>query len=196
MAIIIAIEGADRCGKQTQSRMLTDALRTRGYSVEQVEVPVAGGATYRLIYWMLGNGAAKRYPNLFQFVQFVNKLVFQFTRLVWFSMVCDYVVFDRWSLSSVVYGNATGTNKVFVRFLYELLVKPDLTVILHGPRHTNDVEDVYESDTQLQRDVRAGYHDWAQRYPLSHDLIDNRGTREEVHARVMYALGFDEGRPR
>lgn len=191
MAILIAIEGADRCGKQTQSRMLVEALTKRRYSVRLIEVPFNDHLTYKTIYWMLKNGLAKKLPNLFQFVQFLNKLIFQLTSLVWLSITNDYIVFDRWSLSSVIYGNATGTNRTFVRFLYELLNKPDMTVILHGARHTDDVEDAYEADTQLQKDVRKGYYEWAQRFPLSHELIDNQGTREDVHARVMDVLGFD-----
>lgn len=190
MANFIAIEGADRCGKQTQSKMLTEALAKRGYNVRLMEVPVNDGVTYRLIYWMLKNGTAKRLPNLFQFVQFLNKLIFQVTWLFWLSYTNDYVIFDRWSLSSVVYGNATGTNRTFVRFLYELLKKPDMTIVLHGARHTEDTEDVYERDTVLQQNVRKGYLDWALRFPSNHELIDNQGTRDDVHVRLMNSLGF------
>lgn len=189
-ATLLAVEGPDRVGKQTQTKLLTQDLQSQGYKVAQVEVPFNDGITYRLIYWMLRNGYAKSLPNLFQLVQFFNKFIFQWTVLVWLTLTNDYVVFDRWSLSAIIYGDATGVNPTFNRFLYFLLRRPTLTVVLHGPRLTDQTEDVYEKDTALQQAVRRGYYNWAMEHPLDHDLIDNKGTRDEVHERIMSSVRF------
>ena len=188
-AKLVAIEGPDKVGKQTQSQMLAHVLGRYGDRTALVEVPFNDRVTYRLIYWMLKHGQAKRYPNLFQFVQFLNKFVFSWTYLLWLRLTCAYVVLDRWSLSAIVYGDATGVNPTFNRILYWLLTKPTLTVVLHGSSFKRkEADDVYEKDTDLQKAVRKGYYDWAQEHPFDHELIDNQGTKDEVHERIMDAV--------
>ncbi len=186
---MIVVEGPDKVGKQTQSRFLDHALRRYGDSSRLVEVPFNDGITYRLIYRMLKNGKAKRYPNLFQFVQFLNKFIFQWTVLLWLRLTCDFVVLDRWKLSAIVYGDATGVNPTFNRFLYSLLKNADKTVILHGSSFKRrEADDVYEKDNALQLAVRKGYYKWAQAHPEDHDLINNQGSRDEVHSRILNAV--------
>lgn len=187
MTKIVAIEGADKVGKQTQTTMLVNTLGRYGDKVKLVEVPFRDGATHKLIYWMLANGMAKRFPHLFQFVHFVNKFIFQFTYLVWLRLTHDVIVLDRWALSSIVYGDATGVNKLFNRFLYWFLISPDVTIILHGPSFKRDekADDVYEKDSDLQSAVKSGYYDWANEHPENHELIDNQGAKDEVASRVL-----------
>lgn len=191
MSIIIAIEGPDRVGKKTQAAMLVNALKNSGHRVASIEVPIEGNASYRLVYWMLKNGLARRLPNLFQFIQFVNKYLFQATWLRSLSRITDYVVLDRWRLSAIVYGDATGVNRRFNRKLMKMLALPDMTIVLDGVRYTDVAEDVYEADTDLQVKVRRGYADWVCDHHVDHELVDNRGTVDEVHERVMNALGFN-----
>lgn len=184
---VICVEGPDKSGKQTQTNMLYDTLAERN-GVTLVEVPVKG-LTHKAIYWMLRNGTAKRFPNFFQFVQFLNKLAFQLTVLPTLKAMSDYVILDRWSLSAIVYGDATGVNKRFNRFLWGLLAKPDITLIMHGPSFNREGQsDSYEKDSKLQAAVRQGYYDWSQEHPDDHELVNNQGSRLEVHATIMGVL--------
>lgn len=190
LARIIAIEGPDKAGKATQTAMLAHYLCRYGERVSLVEVPFNDGSTYKLIYWMLCNGLAKKRPNTFQFIQFLNKFIFQWTILLWLRLTSDVVVLDRWSLSAIVYGDATGVNKTFNRLLYWLLKKADVTVVLHGPSFKRDsVDDVYEKDSDLQLAVRRGYYDWVIEHPFDHELVDNQGSKEDVHSRIVDAIG-------
>jgi thymidylate kinase len=169
--------------------MLLEYFRSLGLKTELVEVPVqSSGVTHDVIYWMLKNGLAKKLPNVFQFVQFLNKLAFQMSSLIWLMMTRDVIIMDRWSLSSIVYGDATGANKTLTRVLYRLLVRPTITVVLSGRRHTDQTEDTYEADTDLQRNVRVGYADWAESHSVDHVLVDNQGTKEEVNTRILNAV--------
>jgi|SRR6478609_902978 len=189
LAKLIVVEGPDKVGKQTQSRYLSHVLGRYGDRTALVEVPFNDRVTYRLIYRMLKNGQAKDYPNLFQFVQFLNKFIFQWTVLLWLRLTCDFVVLDRWKLSAIVYGDATGVNPTFNRFLYSMLKNADDTVILHGSSFKRqEVDDVYEKDNSLQATVRRGYYEWAQEHPEDHHLINNQGSRDEVHARILNAV--------
>ena len=191
LARIIALEGADRVGKQTQTIMLCDTLRSYGKKVKLVEVPVNDHLTYNMIYGMLRNGWAKSLPNLFQFVQFMNKLLFQWTRLIWLRLFYDVVILDRWKLSSIVYGDATGANKTFNRILYFFLKSPEKTIVLHGPsfKKAADGDDVYEKDSELQLAVKEGYFYWVEDHIEDHETVDNQGPKELVHERVLMAIG-------
>lgn len=186
----IVIEGADRTGKCTQASLLASELRSRGFKVAEVEVPYKNGLTYRLIYRMLKTGSALKYKHMFQFVQFMNKLLFEcmdFPNLK--SAGNDYVVLDRWALSSVAYGRATGIDEGFVMPLFNQLFEPDCTIILHGPAYPKLGIDSYERNTKLQDDVRDIYKQWALDHPRKYQLVHVAGrSREEVANIIVNSL--------
>lgn len=186
----IVIEGPDRVGKHTQTLMLADALENEGFTVKLVEVPVASPATYRLIYWMLRRGYAKTWPNLFQTVHFINKLAFQVFKLPWLSLSNSFILFDRWALSALVYGDAGGANAWYSRLMYSVLVKPDATFVLHGRPLNATATDTFESDDDLQSKVRHGYVAWALRGAALSNvvLVNAESTRDSVHAHIMRKL--------
>lgn len=189
MSKIIVIEGADRCGKATQSRLLRDHIRNvLNKQAEVVEVPVKSPVTYRLIYWMLGSGAAKKFPKLFQWLQFANRKIFQVTRLASLMRKNDYIIFDRWSLSTVVYGEAEGVPQEWSEKLAERLIVPDHTILLLGKPHTKETEDVYEADSVLQDRVRDLYESWGIRHPITSTIIDCGHPREQVTEEALSAL--------
>lgn len=185
-AKLVAVEGGDSCGKHTQAVLLKRKLTGLGYKTALVEVPVRDRFTHKLIYSMLRSGAAKRHPNLFQFVQFVNKFLFQVTSLLWLWIVSDFVILDRWALSSIVYGKATGSDIAFCEFLYCFLVEPHITIVLDGPTFSREREkDVYEKDTELQASVKEGYRGWARKEPLKIVVVSNVGTELVVHVKLL-----------
>src|SRR5271166_2033608 len=99
MTKYIAIEGVDKRGKATQSRLLVENLTRFCSSCALIELPRRHAWSGKLIYWMLKNGAAKTFPTLFQAVQSFNKFSFQNFEL--YTGYLDYVVFDRWSASAL-----------------------------------------------------------------------------------------------
>ena len=183
---LIVVEGPDKVGKATQSTMLAHSLRRYGDRVALVEVPFNDHLTHPLIYAMLANGSAKRSPNVFQLVQFLNKFIFQWTYLLWLRLAYDYVVLDRWRLSAVIYGDASGTNKTFNRILYHLLKPADLTIVLHGMSFKRkSADDVYEKDTAFQALVKVGYDNWVRTHPDDHKLVLNFYGRDMVHDSIL-----------
>lgn len=194
-AKIVVFEGPDKVGKETQSKLLWGSLLGVGKNVVRVEVPSDRcDRSYRLIYWMLRTGWAKKLPNVFQFVQFLNKWLFQRLYLMDLLYFNDYVIFDRWSLSAVVYGNATGVNKPFNDWLYKQLRKADITFVMceRSFRRASTQDDSYEKDSALQSAVRVGYREWAETHPSDHVLVNNDQSIKEVHADVLFALDEDE----
>lgn len=187
-AIVIAVEGPDRVGKATQTRILRDRLRLSAKKVALCEVPIKG-AFYDTIYWMLKNGSAKRFPNLFQLVQSLNKYWFQTFRLRTLVRECDYVILDRWKLSTQVYGICTGAKRWLLKIFDRLLIEPDATVILFGRPQVDEVRDVYEKDSDLQHRVKRRYIlEGMLGDPDRVRLINANLSREEVASMIWSAL--------
>ena len=185
---IIVIEGPDRVGKQTQTRLLRDHIRSMGYRAETIEVPIRSAITYRLIYWMLQNGLAKKLPKVFQYLQYLNRKIFQLTTLKLLSFTNNYLIFDRWSLSTVVYGSASGLSEEFTVGLMSRLKTPDHTFILYGKSYMKEAEDVYESDSVLQTKVGESYALWANRYPQSNTLINCNHDKMLISKKIRMKL--------
>ena len=189
MTKIIVIEGPDKVGKETQSRMLVAHLKAEGRKAVRVEVPYDDGITHRFIYWMLRTGYAKTHSGFFQWVQFMNKKIFQRFKLPKLMSENEFVVLDRWSLSALIYGLATGVNKQSCREQFADLKSPDATIVLMGKAMSDRKDDSYEADTYIQRRVRELYTDWAEDNKNNGcELVQASGNRGEVHYAIIDSL--------
>ena len=188
MSKIIVIEGPDRCGKATQTRLLRATMASFGISSTVVEVPIQSAVTYKIIYWMLQNGLAKKFPKLFQVFQFLNRKVFQLFVLPQLKKEYDVIIFDRWSLSTIVYGGAAGVSEEFTVKLSKKLLEPDHTFILLGKSFPHHAEDVYERDEELQAEVRARYYDWAVSHPETVTMLDCQQNKTRLSKQIFDVL--------
>jgi thymidylate kinase len=168
--------------------MLSKHLIGRGNKVKTFEVPIFGLITYPLIYGFLKTGLAKLFPNVFQTLQVLNRLIFQLLILPFYLKKCNYVIFDRWALSSLIYGGATGVNNKYNKFLYDLMIVPDVTLVINGPVRNSESRDSYEADKGLQAAVRVDYAMWCKNNPLVARMISSEGSRDEVHQKMIFAL--------
>jgi len=188
MSKIVVFEGADRCGKATQSKLLREHIVFSGKSAKIVEVPIRSAVTYKLVYWMLRNGLAKQLPKLFQALQFLNRKIFQIFMLPALERQYDVIILDRWSLSTIVYGAAEGVSEKFTVGLSNLLRKPDHTIILLGSSFPHAAEDVYESDAVLQQKVREGYSNWAFAHPFEVSVFDCKQDKRVLAKKIQTIL--------
>lgn len=188
MSKIVVIEGPDRVGKQTQTNLLKNHVEYLGMRAKIVEVPIRSAVTYRIIYWMLHNGLAKKFPKTFQWLQFLNRKIFQVFVLPKLEKQYDVIILDRWSLSTIVYGGAEGVPESFAIGLSNRLRSPDHTIILLGEAFPHEAEDAYEADSELQHKVRIGYAQWAANNPGTVTLIDSRQDRSDILNRIKVSL--------
>lgn len=188
MSKIIVIEGPDRVGKATQVDLLKNFLLSKKFVVATVEVPLKSNFMYSVIYWMLENGWAKKWPTLFQWCQYFNKQLFQWKILPKLNEHCDYIIMDRWRLSSVIYGEAMDVSTRFLRNLYDRLKKPDFTLVLLGDSHTFVSEDTYESDDVLQKRVRQGYRQWTEQNFEPSCIVSCNDTKSNVLKNIVECL--------
>jgi len=187
-AKIIVIEGPDRVGKQTQTNLLKQTFLNYGLLAAVVEVPIHSAVTYHVIYWMLRNGLAKKFPKIFQWFQYLNRKIFQVFRLPYLEKNYDVIIMDRWSLSTIVYGAAEGVPMEYTTGLARKLRQPDHTIILYGKSYKHEAEDAYEADFELQRKVRLEYSSWALEHPETTTLVNCQQDRKQVTKEIRQAL--------
>lgn len=189
MGKVVVFEGPDKVGKETQSKLLANVLKAEGFNVIRVEPSKeAHPRMKKLIYAMLEDGRAKRYPNAFQFVQFLNKVYFQTFKLPKLKKQHDLVILDRWKLSGYVYGGAEGINPTLNKWMYNRVSNPDITLVLSGTsyKRSTTTDDSYERDTELQTKVKIAYRDCG-RWP-GHALVDNHDSVMDVHNSIRALL--------
>lgn len=156
---IIALEGPDKVGKQTQTALLVKALRAFGLSVESVEIPFADGDTYTKIYEMLADGSALQYPQVFQTFQAANRMAWQKYTLPALAHH-DVLIMDRWNASSWVYGRAAGLSDECLSCILSRVMDIDATFVLDGEAMSAP-SDSYEANKPFMLRVRTEYQRWA-----------------------------------
>ena len=189
MTKIIAIEGADMRGKSTQLLYLKNSLDGFGYKTVSLKAPFKDSVTGKLIYKMLENGSCKKWPTLFQVLQFINKKSFLFRNKKLFRNM-DFVLLDRWHLSAQVYGFALGANMKFLNFLENCfpLPKADLTVVIHGKPYSRATSDSVDSEIDLQDRIQALYLAKAAVQPDMFVNVSNEGSIEVIQSRILTML--------
>jgi thymidylate kinase len=169
-AKIISFEGPDGVGKTTQVRRLVEALGKDGKLVQAVKLPRYDRLTGKLILRMLKSGSAVRYPNVFQVVQWFDKLLFQMFYMSKLLRENDYVLFDRWHVSMWAYGLAGGANETLTNTLVGSLKSPDLVLVFHGKSKRKEKQDAYEADASYQKKVALHYVLWTCWNETAHEV--------------------------
>lgn len=169
-AKIVTFEGPDGVGKTTQVARLARALRDEGKKVETIKLPRYDRLTGKLILRMLKSGSAVRYPNVFQVVQWLDKLLFQAFYMSKLLRENDYVLFDRWHVSMWAYGLAGGANELLTNKLVGSLKSPDLVLVFHGKSKRAEKQDAYEADASYQKKVALHYVLWTCWNETAHEV--------------------------
>lgn len=182
MPILIAFEGPDSSGKTTQKELLTQRLIDSGYHVESYKCPNASKPFGKKIYEMLSTGSALKFPTFFQILQFFDKLgLNQKLQERSIESHADFVIIDRWVLSSLVYGRSTGVSKILLKIMSMYIQSPHITIYskLNFSRQLNDE---YDKDVLLQERVRLFYEKYSKDSSVTGHLIklETPGTEEEI----------------
>jgi len=158
---LIAFEGLDQSGKQTQAERLRDRLREQGQKARLVSFPDYATSIGEEIARAL-QGEREYGPEVMQLLYVANRYERKPDLLRWLEggliLVCD-----RYTASSIAYGEAQDLDPVWLTDLQRFLPPPALTILLDiAPetavtRKTVD-RDRYERDIALQTRVRTSYH--------------------------------------
>ena len=192
-AVIIAIEGMDKAGKQTQSAMLQDALAKRGISSRIFHFPDygtdIGGVIERRLEPQGRDGSADA-PQALHCLLAANR----WEHLHSIRDACsryDVVIMDRYYPSNIAYGTANGMDPGWLANLDEGLPAPDIVILLDIPvpvsfERSPAMRDSLERDREFLEAVRAEYRALAGRGGWR--IIPADGPERDVHEAVLGAL--------
>jgi dTMP kinase len=158
--LLIAFEGLDQSGKQTQAELLRDHLKAAGRKVRLLSFPDYGTSIGEEIARAL-QGERDYGPDVMQLLYIANRYERRPEMQEWLDggliLICD-----RYRASSVAYGEAFGLDGAWLTDAQKYLPIPDITFLLDiapetsARRKTSD-RDKFERDLQLLSRVRDSY---------------------------------------
>jgi dTMP kinase len=183
---LIAFEGLDQSGKQTQTDALAAALIAAGHTCERLSFPDYSTAIGTEIHKAL-HGEREYAPDVMQLLYVANRYEYRDRLETW---IGDgrIIVCDRYKASSVAYGEAQGLDARWLTEIQRFLPAADLTLLLDiAPRVAVDRKatnrDRYERDVDLLTRVRSSYR--AQSSDPAWALIPGDRARADVSADVL-----------
>lgn len=192
--IIIAFEGLDKSGKNSQSEMLHKALYERGYNVEKSEFHRYDTPTGQLIRQFL-DGEYKVNQHAIECIMAADK----YAQLDWFKELekeTDVLILDRYVLSQMVYGVANGIDIDFTLNLLEHMPEPNYHFFLDvSPEESMNRKgkfgdnDKYEGDLELLTKAREKYLQVMEIEQADGKALILDGTRPvgEIHEDILTA---------
>ena len=185
---LIAFEGLDQSGKQTQAERLRDLLKEEGRKARLVSFPDYGTSIGEEIARALSN--ERDYdPDVMQLLYVANRYEKKSDLQRWLDggliLVCD-----RYTASSVAYGEAFGLDPAWLTDMQRFLPPASLTILLDIAPETavqrKSVDrDRYERDLAMQARVRESYHRQAQAQGWI--VLDGERPKELIAADVIEA---------
>src|SRR5689334_14226137 len=153
--MLIAFEGLDQSGKETQARTCRARLANEGRNVRALSFPD--------YHTPIGEEIGKALAGERDFTADVMQLLYVANR---FEFKARLDMCDRYRASSVAYGEAQGLDRAWLRKIQEPLPAATITVLLDiapetAVRRKQSGRDKYERDTALLTRVRASYLDQA-----------------------------------
>lgn len=193
--VLIAFEGLDQSGKETQARRQQERLAAAGATVLELTFPCYRTRIAQEIASALSGGA--RYaPDVLQLLYIANR--FEYKPRIQEALAQGAVVIcDRYLASSVAYGEAFGLDAAWLAEAQRPLPQPSLTVLLDIAPETavsrKAVDrDRFERDLGLLARVRASY--LRQATAPGWVRIDGERPRDEVETAVTAAVMARLGR--
>jgi dTMP kinase len=174
--LLIAFEGLDQSGKETQAQRLAVGLTGLGRNVRLASFPDYATPIGREIGRAL-HGEHEYPPDVMQLLYIANRYERKPDLAAWIA-AGDIVLCDRYLASSVAYGETQGLDPVWLLDTQRHLPQPDLTVLLDIAPATAAARkavgrDRYERDLALLTRVRESYR----RLARAHGWVSFDGER-------------------
>jgi dTMP kinase len=189
LGLLIAFEGLDQSGKQTQAESLRDHFIAQGRECRLLSFPdyetAIGGEISRALH-----GEREYAPDVMQLLYVANRYE---KRSEIEKALAEGVILvsDRYLASSIAYGEAQGVDAAWLAEIQRFLPQPDLTILLDiapgtAVRRKAVNRDRYERDLALLSRVRESY-----RRQATSDrwvALDGERGKDEVAHDVLSAI--------
>jgi len=183
---IIVIEGTDKVGKTTQSKMLMNSLKQSGKICSILDFPDYSTPIGSEIRAFLDH--EREYPNelkhmLLSANRWEKKKEIEIAR--------DngaILIMNRYYQSNLVYGISNGLDLEWLLNLDRGIPREDLVIILKAKpfiikERGVEVHDLFEKDQELLYRVHKNYHELAELFKWKE--INGERSREHVHKDVL-----------
>ena len=186
---LIAFEGLDQSGKQTQAESLRDHLTARGRVCQLLSFPDytthIGSEISKALH-----GDRDYPPDVLQLLYVANRGEKRTAIEAWIAQGV-VVICDRYIASSIAYGDAHGIDAAWLTEIQRFLPPPDLTILLDIAPDTAvgrkaQARDRFERDLDLLNRVRASYR--RQAASPGWVRLEGERARTEVAADVIHAV--------
>ena len=158
--LLVAFEGLDQSGKQTQAELLRERLISNSRTVQLLSFP-----DYQT---MIGAEISRALRGEREYTADVMQLLYVANRYEWKSEITRataagvVVVCDLYLASSIAYGEAQGLDPEWLSDIQKYLPEPDITFLLDIPPEISAKRkiadrDRYERDLSLLSRVRDSY---------------------------------------
>jgi dTMP kinase len=193
---LIAFEGLDQSGKQTQAERLAAAFADRRKTVELLSFPDYTTAMGAEIGKAL-RGEREYEADVMQLLYIANRYEYR-PRIAAAMAAGGIIVCDRYVASSIAYGEAQGLDPEWLTDVQKYLPQPALVLLLDIPpdaslQRKQRARDRYERDLALLGRVRASYQ--RQATQPNWERIDGQQPKDEVTEAVFTAVRTRLGLP-
>lgn len=187
--LLIAFEGLDQSGKQTQAEGLRDLVLGRGGECRLLSFPdydTAIGAEISSALHGEREYAADTLQLLYVANRYEKRASIETLLAAGTTIVCD-----RYVASSIAYGEAQGLDAAWLTDIQRFLPPPDLTLVLDIAPETavqrkSTGRDRYERDLALLSRVRDSYR--RQATQAAWLVLDGERPKEQVSHDVLRAV--------
>jgi dTMP kinase len=186
---LIAFEGLDQSGKQTQAERLLAAFRAMGRRAEFLTFPEYTTDIGKEIGRAL-SGERDYQPDTLQLLYIANRFEFRPQITAWLE-AGTMVVCDRYLASSIAYGEAQGVDATWLTDIQRLLPQPSLTLFMDMSPSVSLTRkqadrDKFERDMPLLARVRDSY--LRQSQAAGWARINAEDDKDAVSAAVVNAV--------
>ena len=188
--VLIAFEGLDQSGKETQAQLLRDRLRQDGNKSRVVSFPDYGTSIGEEIARVLQG--ERDYPSdVMQLLYVANRYERRSDLERWLTGGL-VIICDRYVASSIAYGTAQDLDPAWLTDIQRFLPEPNLTVLLDimpetAARRKAVGRDRYERDLALLGRVRKSYLEQLQETWVR---VDGEQSKEDVAEEVFSSVAL------
>ena len=184
--LLIAFEGLDQSGKETQAARLREQFAAAGRTVHALSFPDYDTPIGREIRAAL-DGERDFAADTLQLLYVANRHEYRASIEQWMA-AGDVVVCDRYRASSVAYGDAQGLDAEWLRDVQRHLPEPTAIFLLdiapeEAVRRKAHGRDKFERDLPLLSRVRESYR--TQAAAEGWEVIDGARSKEEISADIL-----------
>ena len=187
---IIVIEGVDKAGKETQTRLLLESLKLSGRICVVMDFPdYITPIGMEIKAFLEGN---REYPSELKHMLLSANRWERKTEIESMIEKGTIVIMNRYYQSNLVYGVSNGLNINWLANLDRGLPKEDIVILLDvsstvlTERSTERDLDSFEKNQKLLLEVSKNYLKLAKQFKWK--IINGEKSREEVHQEIMNIL--------